>query len=67
MTEFKQGSEPLRSIAPCQRPDIAMMEEINDALKGFQGKKDLKVFSSTPKEMLSAAWMWEHMGDLARK
>jgi len=68
LTEFKQGLGTITLNRPCECPNIAMMEEINDALKGFQGKKDLKWFSQRQRKML---FRWrgcrEHMGDLAPK
>ena len=49
--------------------NIAMMEEINDVLKGWQGKKDLKVvlFKAKGKCFSAGVDVGEHMGDLAPK
>ena len=49
--------------------NIAMMEEINDVLKGWQGKKDLKVvlFNAKGKCFSAGVDVGEHMGDLAPK
>ena len=70
LTEFKQGL----AIITLNRPpvnvlNIAMMEEINDALKGLQGKKDLKVvlFNAKGKCFSAGVDVGEHMGDLAPK
>ncbi|RLC25342.1 MAG: enoyl-CoA hydratase, partial [Deltaproteobacteria bacterium] len=47
--------------------NIAMMEEINDALKGFLGRKDLKVllFNASGKCFSAGVDVGEHMGDMA--
>ena len=47
--------------------NIAMMEEINDVLKGWQGKKDLKLvlFNAKGKCFSAGVDVGEHMGDLA--
>ena len=49
--------------------NIAMMEEINDVLKGWQDKKDLKVvlFNAKGKCFSAGVDVGEHMGDLAPK
>jgi cyclohexa-1,5-dienecarbonyl-CoA hydratase len=49
--------------------NIAMMKEINDVLKGWQGKKDLKValFNAKGKCFSAGVDVGEHMGDLAPK
>ena len=70
LTEFKQG---LGTIALNRPPvnvlNIAMMEEINDALKEWQGRKDLKVvlFNAKGKCFSAGVDVGEHMGDLAPK
>jgi len=49
--------------------NIAMMEEINDALDSWQGDKDLKVvlFNAKGKCFSAGVDVGEHMGDLASK
>jgi len=49
--------------------NIAMMEEINDQLKAWQGMKDLKVvlFDAKGKCFSAGVDVGEHMGDLAPK
>jgi len=49
--------------------NIAMMEEINNVLKGWQGKKDLKVvlFNAKGKCFSAGVDVGEHMGGLAPK
>jgi cyclohexa-1,5-dienecarbonyl-CoA hydratase len=49
--------------------NIAMMEEINHVLKGWQGKKDLKVvlFNAQGKCFSAGVDVGEHMGGLAPK
>ena len=49
--------------------NMAMMEEINDALKAWQGKKDLKALLLKAKGKCFSAGVdvGEHMGDLAPK
>lgn len=49
--------------------NIAMMEEINDVLEAWQGKKDLKVvlFDAKGKCFSTGVDVGEHMGDLANK
>ena len=49
LTEFKQGLGTITlNRPPVNVLNIGMMEEINDALKGWQGKKDLKAVFQTP-------------------
>ena len=49
--------------------NIAMMEEINNALDSFQGNKDLKVvlFNARGRCFSGGVDVGEHMGDLAPK
>lgn len=49
--------------------NIAMMDEINEVLKGWQGNKDLKVvlFNAKGKCFSAGVDVGEHMGDLAPK
>jgi cyclohexa-1,5-dienecarbonyl-CoA hydratase len=49
--------------------NIAMMEEINDALDSWQGNKDLKIvlFNAKGKCFSAGVDVGEHMGDLATK
>ena len=49
--------------------NIAMMDEINEALKAWQGTKDLKVvlFRAQGKCFSAGVDVGEHMGDLAPK
>ncbi len=49
--------------------NIAMMEEINEVLEAWQGKKDLKVvlFNAKGKCFSAGVDVGEHMGDLAPK
>jgi len=49
--------------------NIAMMEEINDVLENWRGKKDLKVilFDAKGKCFSTGVDVGEHMGDLANK
>lgn len=49
--------------------NIAMMSEINEALKGWQGEKDLKalLFNAKGKCFSAGVDVGEHMGDLAPK
>lgn len=49
--------------------NIAMMEEINEALDSWQGEKDLKVvlFNAKGKCFSAGVDVGEHMGDLAQK
>ena len=49
--------------------NIAMMEEINEVLQAWQGKKDLKVvlFNAKGKCFSAGVDVGEHMGDLAPK
>jgi cyclohexa-1,5-dienecarbonyl-CoA hydratase len=49
--------------------NIAMMDEINEVLEGWQGKKDLKLvlFNARGKCFSAGVDVGEHMGDLAPK
>jgi len=70
LTEFKQGLGTITlNRPPVNVLNIAMMEEINDALKGWLGKKDLKVvlFNAKGKCFSAGVDVGEHMGDLAPK
>lgn len=70
LTEFKQGLGTITlNKPPVNVLNIAMMEEINDVLKGWQGKKDLKVvlFNAKGKCFSAGVDVGEHMGDLAPK
>ena len=70
LTEFKQGLGTITlNRPPVNVLNIGMMEEINDALKGWQGKKDLKVvlFNAKGKCFSAGVDVGEHMGDLAPK
>lgn len=68
--EFEDG---LGTITLARPPvnilNIAMMEEINSALKEWQGKKDLKVllFKAEGKAFSAGVDVGEHTGDLAPK
>jgi len=69
-TEFKDGLGTITlNRPPVNILNIAMMEEINDVLKGWQGKKDLKVvlFNAKGKCFSAGVDVGEHMGDLAPK
>jgi cyclohexa-1,5-dienecarbonyl-CoA hydratase len=69
-TEFKEGLGTITlNRPPVNILNIAMMEEINDVLKGWQGKKDLKVvlFNARGKCFSAGVDVGEHMGDLAPK
>jgi cyclohexa-1,5-dienecarbonyl-CoA hydratase len=68
--EIKEGL----GIITLNRPpvnilNIAMMEEINEALKTLQGQKNLKVllFNAKGKGFSSGVDVGEHMGDMARR
>ena len=54
---------------PVNVMNIAMMEEINDALDSWQGERDLKVvlFNAKGKCFSAGVDVGEHMGDLAPK
>jgi cyclohexa-1,5-dienecarbonyl-CoA hydratase len=66
--EFKEGLGTITlNRPPVNILNIAMMGEINDVLKGWQGKKDLKVvlFNARGKCFSAGVDVGEHMGDLA--
>ncbi len=67
-TKFKDGLGTITlNRPPVNILNIAMMEEINDQLKAWQGKKDLKVvlFDAKGKCFSVGVDVGEHMGDLA--
>ncbi len=69
-TEFKEGLGTITlNRPPVNILNIAMMEEINDVLAGWQDKKDLKVvlFNAKGKCFSAGVDVGEHMGDLAPK
>ena len=69
-TEFKDGLGTITlNRPPVNVLNIAMMEEINDQLNAWQGKKDLKVvlFNAKGKCFSAGVDVGEHMGDLAPK
>jgi cyclohexa-1,5-dienecarbonyl-CoA hydratase len=69
-TEFKDGLGTITlNRPPVNILNIAMMEEINDQLNVWQGKKDLKVvlFNARGKCFSAGVDVGEHMGDLAPK
>lgn len=69
-TEFKDGLATITlNRPPLNVLNIAMMEEINDALQGWQGEKDLKVilFNAKGKAFSAGVDVGEHMGDLVYK
>jgi cyclohexa-1,5-dienecarbonyl-CoA hydratase len=69
-TEFKDGLGTITlNRPPVNILNIAMMEEINDQLNAWQGKKDLKVvlFNARGKCFSAGVDVGEHMGDLAPK
>ena len=69
-TEFKDGlGTIILNKPPLNVFNIAMMEEINDVLKAWQGKKDLKVvlFKAKGKCFSAGVDVGEHMGDLVQK
>ena len=69
-TEFKDGLGTITlNRPPVNILNIAMMEEINDQLNAWQGKKDLKVmlFNAKGKCFSAGVDVGEHMGDLAPK
>ncbi|MCK4794666.1 MAG: enoyl-CoA hydratase/isomerase family protein [Desulfobacteraceae bacterium] len=69
-TEFKDGLGTITlNRPPVNVMNIAMMEEINDVLKAWQGKKDLKValFDAKGKCFSAGVDVSEHMGGLAPK
>jgi cyclohexa-1,5-dienecarbonyl-CoA hydratase len=69
-TQFKDGLGTITlNRPPVNIMNIAMMEEINDVLKSWQDKKDLKVvlFNAEGKCFSAGVDVGEHMGDLAPK
>jgi cyclohexa-1,5-dienecarbonyl-CoA hydratase len=69
-TAFQDGLATLTlSRPPVNVLNIAMMEEINSAIEGFQGLKDLKLllFNAKGKCFSAGVDVGEHMGDLAPK
>lgn len=69
-TKFEDGLGTITlNRPPVNVLNIAMMEEINDVLKGWQGKKDLKVvlFNAKGKCFSAGVDVGEHMGDLVIK
>lgn len=69
-TEFKDGLGTITlNRPPVNVLNIAMMEEINDQLKAWQGKKDLKVvlFDAKGKCFSAGVDVGEHMDGLAPK
>ena len=69
-SEFADGLGTITlSRPPVNVLNIAMMEEINEVLKGWQGKKDLKVvlFNAKGKCFSAGVDVGEHMGDMAPK
>jgi enoyl-CoA hydratase/carnithine racemase len=70
ITEFKEGLGTITlNRPPVNVLNIAMMEEINQALADWQGNKDLKVvlFNAKGKCFSAGVDVGEHMGDLAPK
>jgi len=69
-TQFEDGLGTITlNRPPVNILNIAMMEEINDALKSWQNKKDLKIvlFNAEGKCFSAGVDVGEHMGDLAPK
>jgi len=69
-TSFQDGLATLTfNRPPVNVFNIAMMEEINSALEGFQGLKDMKLllFNAKGKCFSAGVDVGEHMGDLAPK
>ncbi|HBF43169.1 MAG TPA: enoyl-CoA hydratase, partial [Desulfobacteraceae bacterium] len=69
-TEFKEGLGTITlNRPPVNILNIAMMEEINDVLKQWKGKKDLKavLFDAKGKCFSAGVDVGEHTGDLAPK
>jgi len=69
-TEFSEGLGKIILNRPqLNILNIAMMEEINNALESFQGNRDLKVllFGAEGKCFSAGVDVGEHMGDLAPK
>ena len=70
IAEFKDGLGTVTfNRPPVNVLNIAMMDEINDALTSWQGNKDLKVvlFNARGKCFSAGVDVGEHMGDLAPK
>lgn len=70
IAEFKEGLGTVTfNRPPVNVLNIAMMDEINDALTSWQGNKDLKVvlFNARGKCFSAGVDVGEHMGDLAPK
>jgi len=68
--ELKEGlGEITLNRPPVNVLNIAMMDEINDVLKAWQGQKDLKVvhFKAKGKCFSAGVDVGEHMGDMAPK
>ncbi len=68
--EFKEGLGTITlNRPPVNVLNIAMMNEINDVLKSWQGQKDLKIvlFDAKGKCFSAGVDVGEHMGDLAPK
>ncbi len=68
--EFKEGQGTITlNRPPVNVLNIAMMNEINDVLKSWQGQKDLKIvlFNAKGKCFSAGVDVGEHMGDLAPK
>ena len=68
--EFKEGLGTITlNRPPVNVLNIAMMNEINDVLKSWQGQKDLKIvlFNAKGKCFSAGVDVGEHMGDLAPK
>ncbi len=69
-TEFKDGLGTITlNRPPVNILNIAMMEEINDVLRSWQGEKDLKaaLFDAKGKCFSAGVDVGEHMGGLAPK
>lgn len=69
-TSFENGMGTITlNRPPVNILNIAMMEEINDTLKSWEGSKDLKVvlFNAKGKAFSAGVDVGEHMGDLAPK
>jgi cyclohexa-1,5-dienecarbonyl-CoA hydratase len=69
-TQFRDGLGTITlNHPPVNILNIAMMEEINDALDSWQGHKDLKVvlFNAKGKCFSAGVDVGEHMGDTAPK
>jgi len=69
-TAFQDGLGTITlNRPPVNVLNIAMMEEINEVLEGWQGKKDLKMvlFNAKGKCFSAGVDVGEHMGDLAPK